>query len=64
MNGKEKTLVDYILSRIHWCPFEDGSGVDFNKCAGFGKDGCGDCIYRNADKLIPPNEKDKETPRL
>lgn len=52
MSGKEKMFVDYILNKMHWCPFEDGSGVDFEKeCVGFGEDGCEDCIYRNADKL-------------
>ena len=51
MSDKEKMLVDYILNRMHWWPFENESGVDFYKCGGLGEDGCGDCIYRNADKL-------------
>ena len=51
MSDKEKMFIDYILNKMHWCPFEDECGVDFNKCVGFGEDGCGDCIYRNADKL-------------
>lgn len=51
MSDKEKMFVDYILNKMHWCPFDDGSGVDFDKCVGFGEDGCGECIYRNADKL-------------
>lgn len=45
-------LIHYIINKIHSCPFEDESGVDFEKeCVGFGEDGCGDCIYRNTDKL-------------
>lgn len=31
MNEKEKAFVGYILNKMHLCPFEDESGVDFNK---------------------------------
>lgn len=52
MSDKESALIDYILKKMHWCPFEDKSGVDFNACVGFGEDGCKNCIYKNTDKLL------------
>lgn len=54
MNDKEKiwTLIDYIINKCHSCPFDDESGVDFEKeCVGFGEVGCGECILRNIGKL-------------
>lgn len=39
MSNKEKMFVDYILSSMHWCPFEGESGVNFNECVGFGRTG-------------------------
>ena len=45
-------LVTYIMERMHWCPFEDESGIDFEKeCVGFREPGCKECILRNADKI-------------
>ena len=54
MSEQEKIciLLDYIINKIHSCPFDDGSDIDFEKeCVGFGEVGCGDCIFRNLDKL-------------
>lgn len=52
MNEKEAILIDYIINTTHSCPFDDDSGIDFEKeCVGFGKKGCGNCIYRNIYKL-------------
>lgn len=53
MSEQEKIwiIVDYITNKIHSCPLDDESGIDFEKeCAGFGKAGCGECILRNIDK--------------
>lgn len=53
--GNEKStdeLLEYIIGKMHWCPFEDEAGIDFEKeCAGFGGDGCRGCILRHLDKL-------------
>lgn len=53
--GNEKStdeLLEYIIGKMHWCPFEDDAGIDFEKgCAGFGGDGCRGCILRHLDKL-------------
>ena len=54
MSEREKImiLIDYVINKIHSCPFDDGSDIDFEKeCVGFGEVGCGDCIFRNLDKL-------------
>lgn len=56
MSDKESALIDYILKKMHWCPFEDESGVDFTSCVGFGVDGCKECICRNTDKLLKEKE--------
>lgn len=52
--GKLQTgiLINYIINKIHSCPFEDECGVNFEKeCVGFGEAGCKECILRNIDKL-------------
>ena len=54
MSEQEKIwiLVDYIINKIHSCPLNDESNIDFEKeCVGFGKVGCGECILRHLDKL-------------
>lgn len=54
MTEQEKIwiLIDYIINKCHSCPFDDESGVDFEKeCVGFGEIGCGECILRNIGKL-------------
>lgn len=54
MSEQEKIwiLIDYIINKIHSCPFYDESGIDFEKeCVGFGEVGCGKCILKNIDKL-------------
>lgn len=52
MNYTEKILTNYIIDRIHSCPFEDDCGIDFEKeCAGLGEPGCMECIIKNIDKL-------------
>lgn len=54
MSEQEKIwkLIDYIINKIHSCPLDDESGIDFEKeCVGFGEVGCGKCILRNIDKL-------------
>ena len=52
MDEKVSKLIDYIMNNMHWCPFKDESGVDFEKeCVGFREKGCKECIYRNIDKL-------------
>lgn len=54
MTEQEKIwiLIDYIINKIHSCPFDDDCGVDFlNECVGFGQPGCRDCIFRHLDKL-------------
>ncbi len=52
MTEKETALIKYILVKIHSCPFSDESGVNFDKCCGFGGDGCKECIYKNTNKLL------------
>lgn len=43
-----ESLLEYILHNMHWCPFHDDCGIDFEKeCVGFGCDGCKECIKRN-----------------
>ena len=45
-------LIQYIHENMHWCPFKDESGIDFEKeCVGFREPGCRECILRNIDKL-------------
>ena len=45
-------LINYILKKMRWCPFEDEADIDFEKeCVGFREDGCKECILRNIDKL-------------
>lgn len=52
MNYTEKILTNYIIDKIHSCPFEDDCGIDFEKeCVGFGEPGCMECILRNIEKL-------------
>lgn len=54
MSDTEKIwiLINYIINRIHSCPFEDNCGINFEKeCVGFGEVGCGECILRNIEKL-------------
>ena len=51
-NEKIRILIGYIKNEIHSCPFDDKSGMDFEKeCVGFGAAGCGECILRHLDKL-------------
>ena len=52
MSSKETDLIDWILTKIHSCPFSDESGVDFDQCSGFRSDSCELCIYENTDKLL------------
>lgn len=54
MSEQEKIciLIDYIINKIHSCPLDDESGIDFEKeCVGFGGARCGGCILRHLDKL-------------
>lgn len=45
-------LVQYIFSNLHWCPFKDESGIDFEKeCVGFREPRCKECILRNITLL-------------
>lgn len=45
-------LTDYIINKIHSCPFDDDADIDFEKeCAGFGETGCRECILRHLDQL-------------
>lgn len=54
MSEQEKIwiLIDYIINKIHSCPFDDESGIDFEKeCVGFGEAGCSECILRHLNLL-------------
>ncbi len=47
-----RILIGYIINEIHSCPFDDKSGIDFEKeCVGFGDAGCCKCVIRHLDKL-------------
>lgn len=47
MSDTEKIwiLIDYIINKIHRCPFEDDCSINFEKeCVSFGEVGCGEII--------------------
>ncbi len=47
-----RILTDYIMNKMHSCPFDDKSGIDFKKeCVVFGEAGCGECLLRYLNKL-------------
>lgn len=50
-NEKIRILIGYIINKMHSCPFENESVIDFEKCVGFGESGCGECILRHLDEL-------------
>lgn len=57
MSGKKPKdfLAEYIIKNIHACPFDEQSGMDFEKdCAGFGSARCPKCIAENAARLAKP----------
>lgn len=48
MSEKEKIriLIDYIINKIHSCPFDDEADIDFEEeCVGLGEIGCGKTLY-------------------
>lgn len=53
----DEILAKYIVQNIHSCPFDEGSGIDFEKdCTGFGSPGCPACVTKNAARLARPGK--------
>lgn len=45
-------LISCLVKNMRWCPFEDESGIDFEReCVGFMEPGCKECILRNIERL-------------